>query len=69
MNSSLAYGSKDLLLVKCKQMIEELRIELEQEKKLKQQCDETAVKLERDCLDRDSKIRDLEYREEKNLSK
>lgn len=61
----LAYGTKDLLLVKCKQAIEELHVELEEEKKFRTQNEETIAKLEKENLEKDSKIRELQYKEEK----
>jgi len=42
-----------------------LHVELAEEKKVRQQNEETIMKLERETLEKDSKIRELQYKEEK----
>lgn len=56
---------RDILLVKCKQAIEELHLELEDEKKIRATAEESVARLERDIVDKDSAIRDLTHRNEK----
>jgi hypothetical protein len=51
--------------VKCKQAIEELHIELENERKTRHQNEETILKLEKEGLEKESRIRDGQYKEEK----
>jgi septal ring factor EnvC (AmiA/AmiB activator) len=58
-----------VLLVKCKQAIEELHVELEDEKKIRNQNEETILRLEKETLEKEAKIRDLQYKEEKLTGK
>ena len=60
-----AFGMRDILLVKCKQAIEELHAELDDEKKIRTQNEEKMSKLDRQILEKDSKLRESEYREDK----
>lgn len=67
--SALGHGLKDILYVKCMQTIEELRIELEDEKRARVHSDENYIRLERDLLEKDSIIRELTYRADKITGK
>ena len=58
----MTHGMRDILLVKCKQTIEELHLELEEEKKARIAAEESINKLERSVTDKLSIINDLTLR-------
>lgn len=64
-DSNLGHGMRDILLVKCKQAIEELHVELEDEKKVRTQTEEALAKIERETLDKESEVRELSHYNEK----
>ena len=55
-------GMRDVLLLKCKQAIEELHTELEGEKKLRQQAEMAQSDAENDAEAREGEIRELRLR-------
>ena len=60
-----AFGMRDILLVKCKQAIEELHSELDDEKKIKTQNEEKISILEKEILEKDSRLREFEHAKQK----
>ena len=63
------HGMRDILLMKCKQTIEELHLEIEELKKARATAEDTASRLEHDMIDKESTIRDLAHRNEKLVGK
>ena len=55
---------RDVLLMKCKQAIEELHLELEGEKKLRQQLEENFAEAENESQEKDSELREIRYKYE-----
>ena len=60
-------GMRDIFLMKCKQTIEELHLEVEEQKKARALAEETVSRLESDAIDKDATIRELSHRNEKSL--
>ena len=60
-------GVRDVLLVKCKQAIEELHSELEGEKKLRQQIEESLAEAETENHEKDSELREMRFQQEKQI--
>ena len=56
-----------MLLVKCKQAIEELHSELEGEKKLRQQIEESLAEAETENQEKDSELREMRFQQEKQI--
>lgn len=64
-NTSMTGGMRDVLLMKCKQAIEELHLELEGEKKLRFQVEEALTEAENESQEKDSELREMRYKQEK----
>ena len=62
---SLAGGSRDVLLMKCKQAIEELHIELESERKIRQEIEDSLAEAENELHEKDSQLREMRYNQER----
>lgn len=62
---TLAGGSRDVLLMKCKQAIEELHIELESERKIRQEIEDSLAETENELHEKDSQLREMRYNQEK----
>jgi len=62
--SPMTGGMRDILLMKCKQAIEELHLELEGEKKLRQQLEEALQDAENESQEKDSELREIRYKHE-----
>lgn len=58
-------GAKDILLVKCKQTIEELNMELEQEKRLRAHAEDSITNLELTINEKEAALRENVSRNEK----
>ena len=65
MPSSLSNGVRDVLLMKCKQAIEELHLELEGEKKIRQQIEDALAEAENEANEKDGQLREMRYKNEK----
>ncbi len=67
MQPSMTGGVRDVLLMKCKQAIEELHLELEGEKRLRQQIEESLIEAENETHEKESELREIKFKFE-NLS-
>lgn len=65
MPSALSNGVRDVLLMKCKQAIEELHLELEGEKKIRQQIEDALAEAESEANEKDGQLREMRYKTEK----
>lgn len=62
---TLVGGTRDVLLMKCKQAIEELHIELESERKIRQEIEDQLAEAENELHEKDTQLREMRNNQER----